>query len=76
MKKKKSFEESINELENIVRILEKGDTSLDDSLTYFEKGVALVRDCQNMLDDAQKRVLVITENENGDMTEEDFETEN
>ncbi len=75
MKKKKNFEESINELEDIVRILESGDTSLDDSINYFEKGVALVKDCQNMLDNAQKRVLVITE-ENGNVKEENFVAEN
>ncbi|MCH5184694.1 MAG: exodeoxyribonuclease VII small subunit [Oscillospiraceae bacterium] len=76
MKKKKNFEESLNELENIVRILEKGDTGLDDALNYFEKGVALVKDCQNMLDNAQKRVLVITEDDEGNAKEEDFTGEN
>jgi len=57
---KKSFETSISELENIVGLLENGETSLDDSLKYFEKGIALVKSCQAMLDDAQKRVLVVT----------------
>lgn len=76
MKKKKSFEESVNELENIVGMLEKGDTSLDEALEYFEKGVALVKSCQNMLDSAQKKVLVITENDAGELTEEQFTAEN
>lgn len=75
MRKKKNFEDSIRELEDIVRVLEKGDTSLDNALSSFEKGIALVKDCQTMLDNAQKKVLIISEGKDGELTEQNFISE-
>lgn len=51
-----SFEETIKKLGDIVRRLEEGDLSLEQSLTAFEQGVALVRAAQGRLDGAQARV--------------------
>ena len=55
-----SFEEALNELEQLVETLEKGDLSLEQSLTTFERGVGLTRTCQKALDEAEQKVRVLT----------------
>ena len=52
MAEKKTFEQSISELEEIVSQLENGDVTLDESLSLFEKGIKLSKGCQKMLDDS------------------------
>ena len=59
--KKPCFESQIEALEDIVNSLEKGDLSLNDSLSQFEKGIKLTKDCQNMLNQAEKKVMQLTE---------------
>ena len=51
--KKINLEKSLDQLEGIVNALEAGDLSLEQSLKKFEQGVALSKDCQLALDDAQ-----------------------
>ena len=75
MEEKKTFEQSIKELEEIVRRLENGDASLDESLTLFESGVKLAKSCQKMLDEAELKVMELTANPNGGVDEKEF-TEN
>lgn len=58
--KKVSFEAQIQSLEEIVAKLEKGELSLDDSLSHFEEGVKLTRECQKTLDKAQQKVEILT----------------
>lgn len=55
------FEEAIKRLEEIVRMLEKGEVSLDYSLTLFEEGVTLRKFCLKRLSEAEKKIRVITE---------------
>ena len=50
------FEVTLAELEKLVGNLEKGEQSLDDSLTGFKRGIELTRQCQSMLDNAQQTV--------------------
>jgi exodeoxyribonuclease VII small subunit len=50
------FEQSLDELEQLVVRMEKGELSLDDSLQSFERGIALYRNCQGALDSAKLRV--------------------
>lgn len=50
------FEHSLDELEQLVARMEQGDMGLDDSLQSFERGVALYRDCQGALEQAELRV--------------------
>ncbi len=69
-----SFEESLVELEGIVDKLEKGQLSLDESLMLFEKGIKLVRECNNKLKSAQQKVEQLIE-ENGELRTEPFEVE-
>ena len=75
MAERKTFEKSIEELEEIVRRLENGDATLDESLTLFEQGVKLAKSCQKMLDEAEIKVSVLTSNPDGSVGEREF-TEN
>ncbi|MEP1742676.1 MAG: exodeoxyribonuclease VII small subunit [Kangiellaceae bacterium] len=60
-KKKPSFESQIAALEEIVGHLEKGDLSLDESLTQFEKGVKLTKECQSILNEAEQKVMILSD---------------
>ncbi len=50
------FEVTLTELEKLVGKLEKGEQSLDESLSGFEHGIELTRQCQSILDNAQQTV--------------------
>lgn len=63
--KKQTFESSLQELEKIVRGLEEGDLSLEESLKLFEDGVKLSRECQERLNQAERRIEVLLKDENG-----------
>ena len=56
---KKTFEQSLSRLEEIVRALEQGETSLAESLKLFEEGTGLVRSCGRLLDEAELQVKKI-----------------
>jgi len=56
-----SFEEALTELESIVDALEKGEMSLEESLSVFERGIGLTRTCQQVLDAAEQRVRILTD---------------
>jgi exodeoxyribonuclease VII small subunit len=60
------FEEALARLEKIVKSLEDGDLPLEDSLRLFEEGVSLTRLCAARLEEAQKRIDVLTRNDQGD----------
>lgn len=68
----KTFEESMTELESIVTKLEAGDVTLDDSIELFEEGIKLAKNCQKKLDDAEKKVKLLTTNRDGEIVAEDF----
>lgn len=57
--KKKSFEESMKRLEEIVSQLERGESSLDQSLKLFEEGTGLAAHCTQMLDQAEQKVHLL-----------------
>jgi len=60
--KNHSFESSLKDLEKIVAELEKGDSSLENQLKAFEKGIALSRDCMKRLEEVEKKVELLTRN--------------
>ncbi|NLM75398.1 MAG: exodeoxyribonuclease VII small subunit [Clostridiaceae bacterium] len=68
------YEQAIAELESIVNLLESGELTLEDSMKMFEKGVGLVRYCNKKLDDIEKRITIILE-ENNQIDERDFTPE-
>ena len=65
MTAEKSFESSLEELEQIVRQLEGGDLPLDRSLELFEQGVRLSRECQKRLDEAERKVEILLRGNDG-----------
>lgn len=68
-KKAPAFEQSLNDLQVLVERLESGDLSLEESLTTFEQGIALTRECQSALQDAEQRIQLLLE-KNGTLTEQ------
>ena len=57
---KKSFEQSIARLDEVVRKLERGDVPLDEALALFEEGTGLVKFCSETLTEAEKKVVAFT----------------
>lgn len=68
------FEDAMQELEAITAKLEKGDLSLDESVSNFEEGMKLAKKCNNILEEAEKKIKVLVQKE-GELEEEDFSTE-
>lgn len=67
-----SFEQQLSRLGEIVRMLERGDAPLADSLKLFEEGAHLVSECTKELDEAEQRVVKLREGPSGPV-EEPFE---
>ena len=63
--KPKSFESSLEELERIVRDLEQGELPLEKSLELFEQGVKLSRECQERLNQAERRIEILMRDNQG-----------
>lgn len=55
------FERSLEELESLVQKMEQGDQSLDESLAAYERGIALYRQCQAALEQAEQRVRLLSD---------------
>jgi exodeoxyribonuclease VII small subunit len=55
-----TFEESLAQLERIVRDLEEGQLGLDESLARYERGVGLLKHCYTKLNQAEQRILLLT----------------
>ncbi len=60
------FEKSIKELEKIAASLENEQITLDESITLFEKGVKLSKDCSEYLENAKQKIITLTEKESVD----------
>ena len=69
------FEKSLEELEKLVRDLEHGELTLEQSLTTFERGVRLTRDCQHALKHAEQRVEVLVQNGDGGLETRPFQAQ-
>jgi len=54
-----AFEKALEELELVVAGMERGEQSLDDSLAAYERGIALYRQCQTALEQAEQRVSMV-----------------
>src|SRR5947208_7476596 len=70
-----NFETSLEDLERIVRELERGDLPLEKSLELFEQGVKLSRACQERLNEAERRIEILTRDSQGRATVSEFESE-
>lgn len=68
----KTFEEQMQELEQIVQVLEKGDLSLDDSVKKFEEGIKISKECNKILEEAEKKITILVKQDD-EVKEENFE---
>lgn len=75
MKKEElSFEELMKRLEEVTNKLEKEELNLDESVTLFEEGMKLSKKCNETLENAEKRITILLEN-NGELIENNFVSE-
>lgn len=70
-KDKIPFEEAMQQLEDIAKELEKGDLNLDQSVTKFEEGMKLSKQCSELLENAEKRITILLK-DGEDVKEENF----
>ena len=75
MNKALKFEEAMLSLEDIVKKLENGGLSLDESLAAFEQAVKLVKFCNEKLEAAEQKVKMLVENADGVITDVPFDSE-
>ena len=59
-----NFEKTFTELEELVKKMEGGDLSLEESLKYFERGILLTKNCQQALNKAEQKVKILLEKNN------------
>ena len=71
MSENRSFEEALEELETRVRKLEAGELPLEEALEIFEQGIELTRECHEKLDAAGRRIIELSETEEGEIQERD-----
>jgi len=75
MAKDIKFEDALSRLESIVEKLERGELSLEESLTAFEEGIRLSRICSTRLEEAEKKIEILTKAKDGQLQTEDFSLE-
>ena len=66
--KKQTFEQAMSRLEEIVRLMERGECGLDESLKLFEEGAKLAGICNEMLDKAEQKVDLLVNGATGEET--------
>ena len=71
---KLSFENNMENLEKIVSELENGDLNLDESIEKFEDGIKISKECNKILEEAEKKITILLERD-GEVKEESFTTE-
>lgn len=70
-----TFEQSLGRLEEIVRQMERGDVPLEQALSLFEEGTALVGSCTKLLDEAELKVVQLTKGADGTPQKTEFTDE-
>ncbi|GAW94186.1 exodeoxyribonuclease VII small subunit [Calderihabitans maritimus] len=68
-----TFEQALERLEKIVRALETGNLSLEDSLQHFEEGIKLIKFCNHKLEAAERKVSLLVEKADGELVLEAFQ---
>ncbi len=74
MAEKVTFEAALSQLESIVRELEGGDASLDDSIKLFEKGIKLSSVCAGYLKNARQKVEQLVKDSSGEIGAQPFDS--
>ena len=75
MENNKNFEEMIENSEQIAKDLESGNLSLDESVKKFEEGMEISKECSKILEDAEKKITILTKDSQGNIKEENFDVE-
>lgn len=73
---KKTFEQALKQLEQIVQDLESGDMPLEKAIKKFEEGIHLSKFCTEKLDETEKRITILIQDSGGKVSEMPFETGN
>ena len=73
MKKKISFEEGMQELETLVKSLESGQMPLEESFKAYERAVKLRDSLRTILDDSEKKIRVLTEDGERELSQEEIQ---
>ena len=71
--KELTFEQTAARIDEIVRLLEKGDAPLDESLALFEEGAKMIKICGKMLDEAEQTVVRLQKDSNDEPMESLFD---
>ena len=66
------FEQAMTRLDEIVRQLERGDVPLENALSLFEEGTAMVRRCNDLLGEAEQKVVKLSKGPDGEPVEQEF----
>lgn len=72
-KKSVTFEDSMERLDEIVKLLEKGDVPLEESIKLFEEGTKLAAKCSSLLEGAQLKVTKLMKGPDGAPVEQEFD---
>ena len=71
-KDKMSFEDSVKRLDEIVKLLERGDAPLSESLKLFEEDTSLISNCDTLLNEAEQKVVKLRKGQDGEPEELPF----
>jgi exodeoxyribonuclease VII small subunit len=73
---KKTFEQALKQLEQIVQDLESGDMALEKAIKKFEEGIQLSKFCSRKLDETEKKITTLMQDSDGQLTEIPFDAGN
>lgn len=69
------FEESMQKLEDIVSMLENGELTLEESLSKYESGIKIYKQCSSLLEGIEKKIVILTKDGEENLKEKDFSIE-
>ena len=71
-KRKLTFEEALKQLETIAEQIEQGKIGLEESITQYERGMTLVKQCREILSKAEHKIQLLQQRGNGTLSTADF----
>lgn len=73
-KKEEKFEQALERLQNLVRDLESGECSLEDSIKKFEEGILLAKTCQDRLNKAEQKIEILLKADKSGVSTKEFDS--
>lgn len=71
-KRKVTFEEALKQLETLAEQIERGEIGLEESLVKYEEGMALARQCREILQNAERKIQLLQDNADGELEAREF----